>query len=138
MLRITLADGKTSFEPGTAITGTVAWDLPNTPSSLELNLCWGTAGKGTTESRRVTTVTFDRPTARDQRPFSLLAPTEPYSFSGKLISLFWTLELVATPGDDFARTDLVIAPNGEEISLPELPAEPVKLGGFSFKPPNSR
>ncbi len=38
------------------------------------------------------------------------APRSPYSFSGKLISLIWALELVALPGREAARTEITLAP----------------------------
>ena len=44
-------------------------------------------------------------------------PESPYSFSGKLVSLLWALELVAEPSGDTERKDISITPTGTEISL---------------------
>jgi hypothetical protein len=48
---------------------------------------------------------------------SLRAPSGPYSFSGRLISLLWALEAVAEPGGEVARREIVLSPSGEEVRL---------------------
>jgi hypothetical protein len=81
-------------------------------------------------------VTFELPQPSDYREFRFRAPDFPPSFSGKLISLIWGLELVLEPGESSA-VELVIGPQGKELSLdhaewmqtPELP----KFGAFAFK-----
>jgi len=65
----------------------------------------------------VETVRFEPPLPEEARPFRFLAPAEPYSFSGKLISLLWALEVVALPGHESARLDLTISPTGKEVLL---------------------
>jgi hypothetical protein len=44
-------------------------------------------------------------------------PLAPYSFSGKLISLIWGLELVLEPSQETARFEFTLSPTGEEIML---------------------
>ena len=44
-------------------------------------------------------------------------PAGPYSFSGRLISLIWALELVAEPGNHVARVEITLGPDGQEVVL---------------------
>jgi hypothetical protein len=73
---------------------------------------------------------FELPQVADSRPFSFRAPVFPSSFSGKLISLIWALELVLDPGGAEA-IELVIAPDGKELRLDRpdwlVAPEPAKL-----------
>ena len=55
----------------------------------------------------------------DDRSFSLRLPREPYSFSGKLISLVWALELIVEPGSNVTRQELVMSASGKEVVLGE-------------------
>ena len=52
-----------------------------------------------------------------ERDFSIRVPNVPYSFSGKLITLAWAIELVALPGGETERLDLVIGPQPVEVDL---------------------
>ena len=63
-------------------------------------------------------VTFQAPQLRDERLFSLALPRQPFSFSGKLISLEWALELIVEPGSNVARETFVLSPTGSEVVLP--------------------
>jgi hypothetical protein len=49
-------------------------------------------------------------------------PPAPYSFRGVLVSLVWTLELVALPGEEKAVVELIVAPERQVIDI--RPAEP--------------
>src|ERR1043166_4380135 len=60
--------------------------------------------------------------AQPPRAVGLRLPESPYSFSGKLISLVWALELVAEPSKEVIRREFVLAPGGEEVRLDSLPA----------------
>jgi hypothetical protein len=62
-------------------------------------------------------VRFDPVTARGRRDVRFVLPESPYSFSGKLISLVWAIEVIADPGNETARLDVVIAPEAKEIRL---------------------
>jgi hypothetical protein len=114
-LRIDLPAGA-AFAPGAEIRARVAWRLDPAPESLELRLFWHTVGKGTEDVEIVERVTLPPSTAGEQ-DLALRSPVGPYSFSGRLISLVWALELVAEPSGETARAELVIAPDGEEIRL---------------------
>jgi hypothetical protein len=63
------------------------------------------------------TLRFDSPKMEEARPFQLSIPAEPYSFSGKLISLIWALEVVVEPAKEGDRLEITVSPNGDEISL---------------------
>ena len=119
-LVIELADDVTTFEPGAQLAGTVRWELDDEPESVELRLVWNTAGKGDRDLHVVDTVVFDRPRRHESREVNLALPAQPYSFSGKLISLIWALELIAFPSNASWRREITIAPGGEEIQLPAV------------------
>lgn len=112
--RIAMADG--TFVPGAEIFGEVAWNLPAAPREAVLRLFWHTKGRGDRDLATVWERSFGVPLADDRRGFSLKAPDFPLSFSGKLISLIWSMELVID-GNGRALADLVIAPGGVEMNL---------------------
>jgi hypothetical protein len=116
-LHIELTGDRRQYAPGAEITGQVAWELATAPAALELRLFWFTRGKGTTDTEIVQTVRFDYPRPADRREFRVRLPAAPFSFSGKLISLLWALELVALPSNAATRTEFTISPTGEEILL---------------------
>jgi len=138
MPQIFLDNNRTAYEPGEAITGQIRWQRDEVPHHGELRLCWNTRGKGTVDSDVAVTLPLNNLRPREPRPFTLRAPAEPYSFSGKLISLVWALELVVEP-EEVERVELVIAPGAREIELPsapEEPASPIKLGPVTLNPDN--
>jgi len=114
---IEIADGQHAFAPGERLAGSVRWRLPDDPAWVALRLYWRTEGKGTQDVDVVTEERFEAPGRDDRRPFDFPLPEGPYSFSGKLITLVWGLELVAEPGGAVAQTDLVISPTGAELRL---------------------
>lgn len=116
-IQVTVRDNRLVFRPGEEIEGMVAWRFDEAPRSVELRLFWYTQGKGDQDVEIAATFPFDAPGAEDRRGFRLQAPAEPWSFSGKLISLSWALEAVAQPGDRAGRTEVLISPTGSEILL---------------------
>lgn len=116
-LHIALTGNRTSYTPGTEITGQATWELAAPPKALELRLFWFTRGKGTTDVQVVETLRFDAPRPADRRDFRFRLPATPYSFSGKLISLVWALEFVTLPGDQTVRTEFTLSPTGQELLL---------------------
>ncbi|MEX1016695.1 MAG: hypothetical protein WDZ31_08110 [Phycisphaeraceae bacterium] len=115
-LRIETHDNRTHFEPGEMLHGLAGWELDDPPKSVELRLSWYTEGKGDQDVQVVQRKAFDHAPAVDAQVFEFPLPTEPYSFSGKLITLCWALELIVN-GRQSTRLDLVIAPGAEEIDL---------------------
>ena len=109
--------GTTNFAPGSQFEGKITWELDEEPESIELRLVWSTAGKGDRDLDVADVVTFDNPGRRGSQSVELSLPRTPYSFSGKLISLIWAVELIAFPSNDSTRTEIIIAPNATEILL---------------------
>ena len=120
MIRLGLRENRTAFRPGETIAGAVLWEFEMAPASAEVRLVWFTRGKGTEDGGTVATVTLDAPPAADTREFTFTAPNGPYSFSGTLIAVLWAVEFVTMPGSEFERTEILIAPDAREITLPRI------------------
>jgi hypothetical protein len=118
-LRIDISGGRRAYKPGETISGRVSWQVDEAPQSAELRLFWYTSGKGTQDVENVDSVVFQTPQTNDGRAFSLTLPRQPYSFSGKLISLLWALELIVEPGSNVERQELVMSASGVEVVLGE-------------------
>lgn len=131
-LRLGLRENRTAFKPGDEIAGAAIWECDTAPKLAEVRLCWYTRGKGSEDTETVEKTTFDAPAAGDTRTFSFRAPSAPYSFSGKLISLIWAVELVIEPGNESERVDIVIAPEAREIELPDDVPQPSPSGRIEF------
>jgi len=58
---------------------------------------------------------FPDPQTTDQRTFRFALPEGPYSFSGKLISIIWAIELILEPGPSVERREIVMSPSGREV-----------------------
>lgn len=116
-LSIALNEDRTAFTPGQTAQGAITWNLDANPRHLELSLLWYTAGKGTRDAGIAQTLRFDEPGACGSQGFSFPLPAGPYSFSGKLISLIWALELTASPGSQTLRREITLSPTGREIVL---------------------
>jgi hypothetical protein len=69
-------------------------------------------------------LSFDGAGAEDRHEFRLRLPSGPYSFSGKLISLIWALEVVAEPGADAGRQDITLSPTGRELVIAAAEGQP--------------
>ena len=114
-LSIDIAEQKTQFRPAEEIRGTLRWNLPENPESIELSLFWRTEGKGTQDVEVIETKKFDNPGSLAQKEFCFKVPTEPYSFSGKLISIVWALEATSYPDEQTTRQEITISPTGKEV-----------------------
>ena len=131
-LKIQLAAGRMAFDPGEELTGTAAWKLDKPPRSVELRLLWFTRGQGEEDACVVETVRFDHPIQDDSRPFRFRLPDGPYSFSGKLFSLVWALELVVEPSKENARQEITIAPGAKTVQLDSLPETKARKRSFPW------
>ncbi len=138
-LNIVLYEDRTTFAPRETVRGRLEWALDANPRHLELSLFWYTSGKGTRDVGVIGTAKFDNPGAYGSKDFSFALPDGPYSFSGKLISLIWAIELTCYPGSETVRRELTVSPTGQEIVLGEvasagnplesiLPAVPLGVG----------
>jgi hypothetical protein len=116
-LKIDTQDGRRDFAPGEAVPLACAWQLDKPPASVEVRLVWYTRGKGDQDVSVVEAIRYDEPGAMGMKRPAFTLPEGPYSFSGKLISLIWAVELIAEPSGESHRVDLVVAPEGEEVQL---------------------
>jgi len=119
MGRVSLAleNNISCYEPGAQLIATADWDLDKPANEIVLRLQWQTSGKGDTDSSIVQEVSFDNPEPRGQKRLGIQLPDSPYSFSGSLVSLIWTIELVVLPSGETDRVDITLAPGGQEILL---------------------
>ena len=116
-----MQDNRTAFEPGVTIAGVASWQVDHV-KSIEVRLFWYTSGVGTRDAQVIESKPLANPLPMGQTRFSFQLPNEPYSFSGKLVSLTWAVELVVEPGDHSTRAEFVMAPGGVERSLGAPPA----------------
>jgi hypothetical protein len=116
-LSLQLENGRTEFDPGETISVQVEWKLEEAPETIELRAVWNTAGKGTTDIGIEKTQAIEFPVEAGTRRVDFNLPRAPYSFSGKLISLVWALELVALPSLESCRREITISPNRKEVLL---------------------
>ncbi len=123
-LAINLPDNRESFAPGDVLKGEATWQLDKTPEKMFLRLFWYTRGKGTEDIEVVSETVFAHPLASETRSFKIPLPQKPYSFSGKLVSLTWALELVTSDNDTAVTKEIVISPFGYEIDLTKHKKEP--------------
>jgi hypothetical protein len=114
---ITLDEGRTSFLPWGRVAGSVGWSVPEVPSSIEVRLAWKTSGKGDSDSAIVQTFKLSSGRTQGQERFQFDLPEGPYSFSGRLISLVWTIEVAIKPGNHSTSREIVLSPSGSEIDL---------------------
>jgi len=117
LIQIQLDGKRGAFAPGESVSGTVSWQLDAPADSVEVRLFWYTRGKGTEDVGVINRFAFEQPQAEEGRPFQFVLPEEPYSFSGRLVSLIWALELVVEPGSQTTRVEFTLSPTGEEILL---------------------
>jgi len=133
-VRVGLEDGRTAYRPGDEVAGTVSWEVPGdtspedastrAPTQAEVRLAWYTVGRGDRDTEIVASQALEAPGVSDRRSFRFRLPDGPYSFSGKLISLVWTVEAVLEPGSRAGRADLVVSPTGKEVRLQTEPEGP--------------
>jgi hypothetical protein len=116
-LTLTPNDGNESRRPREAIELTGEWSLAQAPESVEARLFWFTRGKGTQDVGIVETQSVELLQMNGRQRFRFKLPEAPYSFSGRLISIVWAVELVAND-DQTARWEFMLAPaGGGEILL---------------------
>jgi hypothetical protein len=108
---------KKQYLPGESVAGRAQWSLMKSPQRMEIRLFWYTRGQGTQDAEVIDTITVDTLVFQGEREFTFSLPLIPYSFSGKLISLIWAVELVVEPGGKYCREELTFSPTGEEIDI---------------------
>ena len=118
MITISFDQSDTHFRPGETISGTVSWSgLDGTTDKLETRLLWYTEGKGSQDLEVVESLSSQLTRPDGSSRFEFTAPTRPFSFSGKLISLRWVIEVVEFPSCDGFREQITLSNDGSEIRL---------------------
>ncbi len=117
MLKIELPRSQRNYSPGDTIGVDAHWALDKPADRVELRLVWNTVGKGDRDLSVVSTWNYDATSMNGRRLEEVTLPEAPYSFSGKLLSLVWALELIALPSGESTREEFVIAPNSRELTL---------------------
>ena len=132
-LKIGTYESKTRYRPGEEVGGRALWILDGPADAVEVRLFWYTQGKGDLDVSVAGTVRFDNPGRREQREFKFTLPPKPYSFSGKLVSLLWALEVVVLPSEETERLEIVVSPTGHEVFLHK--GEEIEIGDESAGQP---
>jgi hypothetical protein len=117
------AGGKTAFRPGETLAGSASWNLDKEPHAVEIRLFWYTEGRGTQDVGLVEKARFEQPLMSERRDFRFTLPGQPYSVSGKLVSVRWAVEVVAEPSGEAQRLEFTLGPAGKEILLGEPAVE---------------
>ncbi|HEX2974109.1 MAG TPA: hypothetical protein VHP11_17380 [Tepidisphaeraceae bacterium] len=116
-LEIRMAEEGKVFGAGETIAGNVAWEVGEGVEAMDVQLRWATRGKGDVDGRVAEHVRFEKLEASGQRPFEFRCPAEPISFSGKLISLIWSVRVVVMPGGLEAEQAITVSPTGRAVDL---------------------
>lgn len=113
-------DARRAFRPGERIAVRALWLLEDEVESIEaieVRLLWHTQGKGDTDLAVVAIERIDQPGPHGAKDLTIQIPDRPFSFSGKLISLSWHLEIVMVPSQNAQTFDIVVSPNEAEVAL---------------------
>lgn len=108
-----------TIRPGGPVQGEILWDLESGPRSLYLSLGWWTSGRGDRDEFIVADREWTNPGPIGKESFSFTVPdTVVPSFSGRLISVEWGLQLsVAGIRMEDVLEPLIISPTREEIDI---------------------
>ena len=116
-IKVQLDGDRTHFYPGEQLTGRGAWHLEEAPEAVEVRLLWHTSGKGTRDTNVVESIELQGEGVWGDDTFSIPIPDGPYSFSGKLVTLNWAIEIVAEPSNESFAIELTVGPQEGEIDL---------------------
>ena len=126
-----LDPGQKNVQPGTVLEGEILWDLETAPRTLRLRLGWWTSGKGDRDEHVVAEQEWPSPAAIGKESFALSIPVAAVpSFSGRLVSVEWGLQLSARGIrlDDVVES-VIVSPLLREI---DISAETYKSQGKSI------
>lgn len=121
-LAVFLPGNRAAFEPGARLDVTVMWAFNRPPGLFDVRLFWITRGKGTEDIDIVANAPLRADAVAGEGTCTFTLPEAPWSFSGKLISLVWGVEVVATGSGRAASCEFVLAPGAAEIRLHEAVA----------------
>ena len=133
-MKVEIDGGRAAFAPGERVEGLASWELQEPPAELEVRLFWCTSGRGTEDQSVVAVEAVPAPAASGWVRFSFALPPGPYSFSGRLVSLGWAVELVAPREKVAASASIVVGPEGREARIDgEPPADAEASGATGAK-----
>lgn len=115
MIRIDLASD--ACRPGEPLRGEVRWELDAAPGPATLALFWNTEGFGTVDVEIVAREEISLALRAGELPFRFELPASPWSFSGRLVSLLWGVELAGRGLGEPVRRRFTLAPEGRPIDL---------------------
>ncbi|HWL08980.1 MAG TPA: hypothetical protein VNQ76_11265 [Planctomicrobium sp.] len=118
-----------AYYPGSDLQAIITWDFESKLNAIELRLTWNTAGKGTRDLAVVQTEEIAVDTMNGSKEVTIRLPWGPYSFSGKLISLIWAIEVVARPKKESARKEFTMGPDANEVFLTSVGKSPMESHG---------
>lgn len=116
MSEIRIALEKKALSPSESLSGTATWKAAQV-DAIRINLIWYTHGKGDMDHHIVESQSVPHPSSSGSHRFSFNLPESPYSFSGKLLSLLWAVEVFLEPSDESDRCEFTLSPNGREVVL---------------------
>ena len=105
------------YLPGDLIHGQVSWMIEKPPKKIKVRMGWYTEGRGTSDSEVIEEIVLSSQECVGTERFQFKAPFAPYSFSGKLISLIWRIDVKVSPGKYTDHQEIIIAPEAKEIHL---------------------
>jgi hypothetical protein len=121
-MSVAIDGSRVGFAPGERVEGLASWELAEAPEALEVRLFWHTSGRGDEDQDVVAVEAIPAPAASGWVRFSFELPPGPYSFSGRLVSLGWAIELVAPRENLAASAAIVVGPGGHEVRIDGEPA----------------
>jgi hypothetical protein len=125
MITIEFDEQRSAYCAGDSITGTVTWrDLVDATNEMDVRLIWYTKGKGDRDVAVIAHQSIPISKRSGQRRFEFVAPNGPYSFSGRLISLIWAVEVVELPSKLAELFEIVVAPDAKEVVLHAVEEKP--------------
>ena len=116
-ITITLGRPDAAYVPDEPITGEVTWDLVQVPERIAVQVLWETSGKGTRDYGVAHERVWEMPSTSGRESFDFPGLEGPYSFSGKLITVSWVVEVTAEPKAGSAKQAFTLSPTGQEVRL---------------------
>ena len=105
------------FQPGQTVRGRVVCDPGESIEQVELAFVWQTFGKGTTDQQEWPAGSVAVRPGQQEVTFTITAPHRPFSLSGKLLSIRWSLQATARPSGRSMQLPISISPTGQAVAL---------------------
>lgn len=122
------------FAPGELLVFTVSRGAAAAPGPLAVQLGWFTEGRGTRDAAVVWSMPLPDLAPGADRAFEVRLPEAPWSFSGKLVSVAWRLEVLDAKRRPLAAAPLIVAPHGAVVALSSLEKEKAAFRWKRFSP----